>query len=103
MYFNWTYQVYKSTYLQPFCDELVDYGDKLVQMGYKTSYTPENFLSDISKAASLATAIAHSGPGITEEASKEWLMTVEKFYQISPDGHFTVRCVVFPDPSKLTI
>jgi hypothetical protein len=30
-------------------------------------------------------------------------MALEKLYKISPDGHFTVRCVVFPDPTKLTI
>jgi hypothetical protein len=32
-----------------FCDELVDYGDKMVQRVYKTSYMPDDFLKDMNK------------------------------------------------------
>lgn len=45
--YNWLYQVYRSTYYVLYCTELVDYGDQMVQRGYKTSYTPADFTSDI--------------------------------------------------------
>ena len=44
---NWLYQVYKSTFLYLFCNELVDYGDKMVERGYKTAYLPADFVKDI--------------------------------------------------------
>ncbi len=44
-----------------------------------------------------------SGPGITDEASKDWLLALEDFKKVSFNGHYTVRCVVFPDPTKITI
>jgi hypothetical protein len=38
----------------------------MVQRGYKTSYTPDDFVKDMNRATSLAINIAHSGPGITD-------------------------------------
>ena len=101
--YNWLYQVYKSTYFYLFCTELVDYGDKMVERKYKTSYTPADFVKDIEMANNVVYSVAHSGPGITDEASKDWLLANEDFSKVSWYGHYTVRCVVFPDPSKITI
>ena len=43
----------------------MDYGDKMVERGYKKSYTPADFISDIDMANYVVYSIAHSGPGIT--------------------------------------
>jgi hypothetical protein len=48
-------------------------------------------------------SVAHSGPGITEDASKDWLLNLEDFHKVSFNGHYTVRCIVFKDPSKITL
>ncbi len=81
----------------------MDYGDKMVERGYKTSYSPVDFVKDIEKANYVVYNVAHSGPGITDEASKDWLLATENFYKVAKYGHYTVRCVVFPDPNKITI
>ncbi len=75
----------------------------MVQRGYKTSYTPKDFQTDIDSANSIAYVIGHSGPGITEDASPEWLKAVELFATQKYYGHFTVRAIVFKDPTKVTI
>ena len=48
-------------------------------------------------------SIGHSGPGITEDASKTWLTAMEDFHKVSYFGHYTVRCIVFKNPAKLTL
>ena len=95
--------MYKATYFNFFCNELVDYGDKMVERGYKKSYTPADFVKDIEKANYVVRNIAHSGPGMTDQASKDWLLALEDFHKVAYFGHYTIRCVVFPDPTKITI
>jgi hypothetical protein len=46
----------------------------MVERKYKTSYTPADFVKDIEMANYVVYLIAHSGPGITDEASKDWLL-----------------------------
>jgi hypothetical protein len=75
----------------------------MVERKYKTSYRPADFVKDIEMANYVTYNIAHSGPGITDEASKDWLLANEDFYQVAYYGHYTVRCIVFPDPTKITI
>lgn len=76
----------------------------MVQRGYKTSsYTPQNFQADIDSAISISHSIGYTGPGITEDASPEWLKAVEVFATHNYYGHFTVRAIVFKDPTKVTI
>lgn len=74
--YDWLYKVYASTYYVPFYTELVDYGDKMVERGYKITYSPENFTKDIEMANRVIYIIGHSGPGITEDASPEWLTNI---------------------------
>lgn len=75
----------------------------MVERKYKTSYSPADFVKDIEMANNVVYNVAHSGPGITDEASKDWLLANEDFYKVAYFGHYTVRCIVFPDPTKITI
>lgn len=102
-FFNWILQVFRATFNALYCTELIDYGDKMVQRGYKSSYTPANFVRDIEIANMIVSTIGHSGPGITEDASKDWLLSIENFTKVARRGHFTVRCVVLKDPANVTI
>ena len=43
----------------------MDYGDKMVERGYKKSYSPDDFVKDIEMANYVLWPIGHSGPGIT--------------------------------------
>jgi len=55
----------------------MDYGDKAVQMGYKTgTYTAQDFLADIDAALSITNYIWHSGPGITDDADPSWMAAI---------------------------
>jgi hypothetical protein len=48
----------------------------MVERKYKTSYRPADFVTDIDRANYVLYNIAHSGPGITDEASKDWLLAI---------------------------
>jgi hypothetical protein len=103
IFYDWAYKVYQATFFGLFCAELVDYGDKMVDRKYKTSYSPANFVKDIENANYVVYVIAHSGPGFTEDASKDWLTALEDFSKVAFMGHYTARCIVFKDPTKMTI
>ncbi len=75
----------------------------MVNRGFKTSYTPKDFIKDIEMANYVLSAIDHSGPGITEDASSDWMLGLQGFSQVSYFGHYTVRCIIFKDPAEITI
>jgi hypothetical protein len=51
----------------------------MVERGYKESYTPQDFLSDVENAINTVSTVAHSGPGITDEADSSWLAMFQDF------------------------
>lgn len=51
--------------------------------------------------------IFYEGPGITDNADPSWIAEIPNIFNKADkyiiNGAFTVRCIVFPDPTALTL
>jgi hypothetical protein len=90
-----------KTAKQPFNIELADRGNLYGQMGVRSNYTGKQFVQDCNTINNVVYGLIMTGPGTTDSADSSWYSINGDIYNYC--GFFTLRAVVFPDPSFLTI
>jgi hypothetical protein len=70
-------------------------------MGIRANYTAKQFVQDCNSVNDVVYGLNMVGPGTTDTADASWYSIDKEIYYYC--GFFTLRGVVFPDPTLLTI
>lgn len=70
-------------------------------MGIRANYSGKQFVQDCNTVNNVVYGLVMVGPGTTDAADSSWYSVDQDIYNYC--GFFTLRAVIFPDPTLLTL